>query len=316
MGTGPSADTFGTARRGAGSTWATQRAARSRSAAPRASSSLRRALARSSSWAWARRLEAPTMRSRSARATSCSSGPSRPPTSAPREIRASTSAVRVSSRSSTDDTAARSEAGSRSVEVADPFDRGAQRTHPRLLVGLGRVEAQPGPQRGGEGVGQPAGLGQRDGQGSGRHLGAVAGGPGCCRPRGRRIEPPPDQGREAGQLGGADPPAVPGRHEEVVPVGHGLPQRHREQQVAGVRRAVGRTEGRLVEHVELGLARVTPGAQGLEVVQGVLRDEGLAEPPGGGRCGGAVGRGDHGARPYTGCGGAGALPSESASQVL
>ena len=231
-------------------------------------------------------------------------------------MRASRSAMRVSSRSSTDDAAAPLGGGFAVDEVAHPLDRGAQRTQPRLLVGLRRVETQPGPQRGGEGVGQPAGLGQRHRQGSGRHLGCVPRGPGDRRARRRRVEPPPDQGREALQLGAAHPPGVPGRHEQVVPVGHGLPQRHREQQVAGVRRTVGRTEGRLVEHVELGLALVAPGAQGLEVAQRLLGDEGLAEPPGSGRCGGAVRHGDHGARPYTGWGGAGALPSESASQVL
>ena len=59
----------------------------------------------------------------------------------------------------------------------------------------------------------------------------------------------------------------------------------------------GAAEGRLVEHVELGLALVAPGAQRLEVAQGLLGDEGLAEPAGRGRCGGAVRRGDHGVRP-------------------
>ena len=226
------------------------------------------------------------MRSRSARAASCSSGPSRPPTSAPRSTRASTSAMRVSSRSSTADAAARLRGGFAVDEVADPLDRGAQRTQPRLQVGLGRVETQPGPQRGGEGVGQPAGLGQRDGQGSGRHLGCVAGGPGAAARDVVASSRPQTRVERRSSSVAPDPAGVPGRHEQVVPVGHGLPQRHREQQVAGVRRAVGRTEGRLVEHVELGLALVAPGAERLEVAQRLLRDERLAEPPGSGRCGG------------------------------
>ena len=56
---------------------------------------------------------------------------------------------------------------------------------------------------------------------------------GCRGPR-RGVEPSPDEGRQPGQLGGADPPGVPGGHEQVVAVGDRLPQRHREQQVAGV----------------------------------------------------------------------------------
>ena len=81
--------------------------------------------------------------------------------------------------------------------------------------------------------------------------------------------------------------------------------------------ASGAPERRLVEHVELGLALVAPGAQCLQVAQGVL-----GRP--------AAGRADR-ARPVPwrsfiaeitapvrrpAAGGAGALPRESASQVL
>ena len=120
-------------------------------------------------------------------------------------------------------------------EVAHPLHRGAQRAQPRLLVRLRRVEPEPGPQRGGQRVGQPAGLGQRHGQRAGRHGGGAVTSSGCRGAR-RRVEPPPDQGRQPGQLGGADPPGVPGGHQQVVAVGDGLPQRHGEQQVAGVGR--------------------------------------------------------------------------------
>ena len=81
-------------------------------------------------------------------------------------------------------------------------------------------------------------------------------------------------------------------------------------------RTVGGVERGLVEHVELGLALVAPRAQRLEVAQGLAGDEGLTEPAGRRWCRGAVHRGDHEVRPYTGFGGAGALPSASASQVL
>ena len=50
-------------------------------------------------------------------------------------------------------------------KVADAFHGRAQRADPCLDVGLRRVDAQPGPQRRGERVGQPTGLGKRDGEG-------------------------------------------------------------------------------------------------------------------------------------------------------
>ncbi len=173
-------------------------------------------------------------------------------------------------------------------EVANPFDRGAQRPQARLDVGLGGVEAEPGAQGSGEGVAEAAGLGQRDRQRS----------PGGDRPpRGRGVESSPDQGGQPLELGRADAARVPRRHEEVVPVGHSLPQRHRQQQVTRVRRPVTRGEGRLVDVVELALALLAPGAEGAEVLQRVLRLQRLPESTGRPGCGGLPRHGDHGFRP-------------------
>ena len=76
-----------------------------------------------------------------------------------------------------------------------------------------------------------------------------------------------------------------------------LPQRHGEQHVPGEGRLVRGREGRLVKQVELGLALVAPRAQRLQVAQGLLGHEGLAEPTGRGWCRGAGHGGDHGVRP-------------------
>ena len=212
--------------------------------------------------------------------------------------RASTSAMRASSRSSVARPPRRVPGGLAVDEVADPFDGGAQRAQPRLEVGLRRVEAQPGAQRRGERVGEPAGLGKRDGEG--------------LPARGHRAVAAPAAAGRADVVASSRPQTrVESRSSSVGPT-------RPESQVATSRSwrsatafqsaiessrspvyaaASGRLECRLVEHVELGLALVAPGAQRLEVAQGLLGEQGLAEPAGRGRCRGAGHRGDHGVRP-------------------
>ena len=273
-----------------------RRSGRRGHAAPRRGPRARRAgrCARASSWASARRFDAPTMRSRSARRgvvlqraeqPADVGAPLGPGQSRRRPARRACPASALgglvrragsrSTRSRTRSTEARSgrrRAGGRPPTGRRPAARAAS----------------------GQRVGEPAGLGQRDGQ---RAAGAVR--QPARRPRAVGVEPAPDQRGEALQLGRPDPAGVPGGHEQVVAVGDGLPERHREQHVAGERRPGPRRRGR---PRRAGRARrlrcVAPGAEGLEVAQRVRRR------PAPGRAGpGAVGavvaagRRDHGVRP-------------------
>ena len=112
--------------------------------------------------------------------------------------------TRVSSRASIDEAAAWARRRLAVDEVPHPLDRGAQRAQPRAGVGLRRVDAQPGPQRGGQRVGQPAGLGSE----TARHRRRCGRRPTRGARRGR-VEPPPDEGGQALQLGRARPGPSP-----------------------------------------------------------------------------------------------------------
>ena len=216
------------------------------------------------------------MRSRSARAASCSSGPEQAAdVGAPLDPGQRRRRSRASSRSSTDEPGDACLGRFAVDEVADPFDRGAQRTQPRLEVGLRGVDAQPGAQGRGEGVGEPAGLGQRDGEGSGRDAMRRGGSTGRrgVREAWRRAGP------RRGWRGAPARSARPGRSPRSPRAGRGGRRRPSTapSRAAGRRctpAASARPEGRLVEHVELGLALVAPGAQRLEVAQGLARRRG------------------------------------------
>ena len=152
---------------------------------------------------------------------------------------------------------------------------------------------QPHPQRRRQGVGQPAGLGQRHRERAAAAGHAVAGG-GTGQARVEAgVEPAPDQRGEALALGRADPAGVPRGQQQVVAVGDGLPQRHRQQDVGGERLGVGRLQGRLVQPVQLGAALVAPRPERLEVVQRILRRERRAEAARCARRGGGRGRRGH-----------------------
>ncbi len=128
----------------------------------------------------------------------------------------------------------------------------------------------------------------------------------------RGVEPPPDQGREPLALGAAHPPAVPGGEQELVPVGGGLPQGHRQGEVGGELVGAGGPLRRRVEVVELGPASAQPGLEGGEVGLHGRRVERLTEPA---RAVGG-GQGGHGVRPYAGSAGWAPGPSVGASQWL
>lgn len=136
-----------------------------------------------------------------------------------------------------------------------------------VLVG-GGVEGQSDPQLPGEGVGQATGFGQ----GHRERAGAVT--PGGVQ--GHRVETgveaTPDEHREPLALGRTDPPTVPGREQQVVPIAHGLPQRHRQGQVTGEFGPPFGGEGGLVELVQFLTAREHPLT---EISQICLGDRGV-----------------------------------------
>ncbi len=193
--------------------------------------------------------------------------------------------------------------GARRLEgdlVAQAFQLGAEVLDPGgAHVGAGH-QRQRGPQLRGERVGEPGRLRQRHGEGAG---------PGAQRGVERAVEATPDQGREPLPLLPTDPAAVEGRRQQLVAVGHRLPQGHREGHVAGDVLAASRSERGGVELVELGTTSAHPLVELLEVELGRAGVDRVADAAG---CGGRAG---HGWRPYWGRGCPGDLPRVGASQV-
>ena len=150
---------------------------------------------------------APTMRSRSARAASCSSGPSSPPTSAPRSPAPGRRRCGRRDGRAHGAAASRARRGLAVDEVADPLDRArSDRTGTSRRRPAGSSRSRD-PQRAGQGVGQPAGLGQRHRQGSAAAGDAAAG---RRRPRGRSRRAAPRPGWPGAPRSAApDPTGVP-----------------------------------------------------------------------------------------------------------
>ena len=298
-GDGPSAETSGTANRGAGVTSATHRAARSRSAAPRACSSLAQGPARASSCACG----APVRGADDEvalgaggvvleRAEQAADG-RRPAWPSRRRRR-----TRSSSRSSIVQAPRRGPRPARGR-------RGRGSARPRRAAGAAGRRCRP---RTGRCRAAPAAR---------RRARRRAGRPRAARRPARRPRsvPAPATAAPGCRVASSRPQtSVDSRSSSVCPT-------RPESQVASSRssrsatafhsaiessmspvkaaRVRGLQRG-LVEQVELGLALVAPGAERLEVAQRVRGRQRLAQPSRCGGCGGAGRRGDHGVRPVDG----------------
>ena len=190
------------------------------------------------SWSRAsRRWALPTIRSRSQVVASFSSGLSRPPTSAPRWALSVTSASRPASSATRSAAALREFAGS-SATWSRSRSSWARSCLIRAADGVGAGhQGERRTQLGDERVGEPAGLGHRD-----RH---------AARQLARAVEATPDQRGDPLPLLLEHAAAVPGREDQLVAVGHRLPQRQRQHHVAGHLAATVGGEGRRIELVQL-----------------------------------------------------------------